>query len=390
MGNNKNINIKNEDAPAVFRKLGIDPAAKYLMDVKRAIFKLYKFEEPELTIMAARKTLTEQRPNNAYGIKISDSEMKKFMELFGLTEDDYFQESIGGRIIKDILNNEIDSMKKKVISRYLSRETYEAVKKDFQFLIEKIKLSGFEYGLQIRDDYLNLYYKGNSLGKISYRKSKKLYKIKTHHKFAEGAGFTIRRFKHSREKEYILFTLESKQLHPFFSTRNLSLMAQKVKEVQFQEEIVFEQMLLTDNAERNDLIIIDRQVEDRNSSTKMDLLALKRNKAGKYQFCVLEVKLGNNPELKGKVFTQLNGYVERITKNFQQYKKCYEENALQKQELGLLPGGLTIDIVKGVLGFVVVGGYSGLAEQSIRELKERHPNIKVLHINNKINLDKAK
>ena len=281
-------------------------------------------------------------------------------------------------------------MKKMVISRYLSKETYEAVKRDFCFLIEKLEPSGFEYGLQIRDNYLNLYYRGNSLGEIAYRKSKKLYKIRINHKFVEGIGSVIRRFKHSRKKDYVVFTLESKQLHPFFSTKNLSSMARKVKKVQFQEEIVFEQMLLTDNAKRDDLIVIDRQVKDRNSSTKMDLLALKRNNAGKYQFCVLEVKLGNNPELKDKVFAQLNVYIERITKNFQQYKKCYEKNALQKQELGLLPGGLKVNIVKGVWGVVVVGGYSGLAEQSIKELKAQHPNIKVLSIKNEIDLDKAK
>ena len=236
------------------------------------------------------------------------------------------------------------------------------MKRDFGFLVNKIKQSGFEYGLQIRDNYLNLYYKGNSLGKISYRKSENLYEIRIHRKFMEGIGSVINRFEHSVDREYLLFTLKSKQLHPFFSTRNLLLMGQKVKEVQFQEEIVFEQMLLTDNINRNDLIIIDRQVVDRNSSTKMDLLALKKNKAGKYQFCVLEVKLGNNLELKGKVFMQLSGYIERITRNFQQYKECYEKNVSQKHGLGLLPEVPAVDIVEGVLGVVVVGGYSGLAE----------------------------
>lgn len=281
-------------------------------------------------------------------------------------------------------------MKKKIISRYLSPETYEAVRRDFGFLIDKIKQSGFEYDLQIRDDYLNLYYKGNSLGKISYRKSKKLYEIKIHRKFVEGIGSAIKRFKYTKEKEYFSFTLEGKQIHPLFSTKNLLLMGQKVKEVQFQEEIVFEQMLLTDNADRDDLIIIDRQVVDRNSSTKMDLLALKRNDAGNYRFCVLEVKLGNNSELKGKVFAQLSGYMERITKSFPVYKECYEKNVSQKQELGLLPGNVKVNIVEGVLGFVVVGGYSGLAEQSIKELKAKHPDIKVIPIKNKIDFAKVK
>ncbi len=281
-------------------------------------------------------------------------------------------------------------MKKKIISRYLSQETFSVVKRDFSFLVDRIKQSGFEYGLEIRDNYMNLYYKGNSLGKISYRKSKKLYEIKIHRKFVEGLGSAIKRFKYFQEKEYFVFPIESKQLHPFFSKRNLLSMGQKVKKVQFQEEIVFEQMLVTDNANRNDLIIIDRQVVDRNSSTKMDLLALKRNSSGKYQFCVLEVKLGNNAELKGKVFSQLNGYMERIAKNFQEYKECYEKNALQKQELGLLPEGLKISIDEDVLGVVVVGGYSGLAKQSIRELKTHHPAIKVLHIKNEIDLSKAR
>ena len=279
---------------------------------------------------------------------------------------------------------------KKVISRYLSTETYQAVQRDFGFLVEKIEQSGYEYGLQIRDDYLNLYYKGNSLGKISYCKSKDLYEVRIHRKFAEGIGTALNRFKYCREKEYFLFALASKQLHPFFSSRNLLLMGQKIKEVQFQEEIVFEQMLLTDNANRDDLIIIDRQVVDRNSSTKMDLLAVKRNDAGNYQFCVLEVKLGNNVELKEKVFVQLSGYIDRIENNFDEYKECYEKNILQKQGLGLLPKGLKVNIVKGTLGVVVVGGYSGLAKKSIAVLKARHPGINVLHIKNEIDLGKVK
>lgn len=279
---------------------------------------------------------------------------------------------------------------KKIISRYLSPETFKAVKRDFGFLIEKINESGYEYGLQIRDDYLNLYYKGNSLGKISYCKSKDLYEVRIHRKFAEGIGESaLKRFKYSPEKEYFVFTIAGKQLHPLFSSRNLLLMGQKVKEVQFQEEIVFEQMLLTDNADRDDLVIIDRQVVDRNSSTKMDLLAVKKNDAGNYQFCILEVKLGNNIELKEKVFSQLIGYIKRIEDNFDVYKDCYEKNIFQKQELGLLRRDLKVNIVNGVLGVVVVGGYSGLAKKSISELKSRHPGIKVLHIRNEIDFRKV-
>jgi len=273
-------------------------------------------------------------------------------------------------------------MSKPVISRYLSDTTYEAVRDDFVFLIDKIKESGFEYGLQIRDDYLNLYYKGNSIGKISYKAGQKVYEIKIHRKFVDDS--IVKRFSPAIVKDYAVFILPGKKLHPLFSSKNLASMGQRVKAVQFQEEIVFEQMLLTDNAGREDLIVIDRQVVDRDHDTKMDLLGLKQTEPGKYQFCVIEVKLGNNPELREDVFQQLKGYVERITRNFPQYKKSYELNFIQKQGLGLMPSGLKIEIVEGVLGIVVVGGYSGLAEKSIAELKAKHPDIKVLHIKNEI------
>lgn len=277
-----------------------------------------------------------------------------------------------------------------VIERYLYEETYDAVKRDFGFLINRIKLSGFEYDLQIRKNYLNLYYKGNSIGKISYLEAKNQYKIQICDKFVNGLDSMLERFNKSNKKRYSLFAVEPERLRSFFSVNNLRSMGEKVKEVNFQEEIVFEQMLITDNVNRDDLIIIDRQIMDRSNRTKMDLLSLKRNDAGKYQFCILEVKLGNNAELKDDVFSQLNGYIARIEENFSDYKKCYEENVKQKKGLGLLPDYIKIDIVEGILGYVVVGGYSGLAKQSIEELKSRHPDTKVLHIENAINLGQAK
>lgn len=276
-------------------------------------------------------------------------------------------------------------MKRPVISRYLSPIIFTAVQSDLGFLVKRIKESGFEYSLEIRDDYLNLYYKGNSIGKISYKEGQKVYEIKIHRKFI--VDRIIKRFSPKIIGNYITFILSNKQLHSLFSSKNLLSMGQMVKAIQFQEEIVFEQMLITDNANRDDLIIIDRQVVDRNSSTKMDLLAIKQTESSKYQFCIIEVKLGNNQELKEDVFYQLKEYVERITKNFSQYKTSYKRSIIQKQELGLLPNNLKIEIVEGVLGIVVVGGYSGLAQKNISELKAKHPDIKVLHITNEIKFE---
>jgi hypothetical protein len=146
---------------------------------------------------------------------------------------------------------------------------------------------------------------------------------------------------------------------------------------------------MTDNVNRKDLLIIDRQVVDKFNKTKMDILTLKQKSGDDYQFCIVEIKLGNNPELRGDVSTQIKGYIERISNHFQDYKKCYEINMMQKQAFGLVNQSLNINIVPGVLGVVVVLGYSGIAQKSIKELKQKDPSIKVLHLKNIIDISKA-
>lgn len=110
MGSNKNIHIKLHEAPLVFSVLGIEPKTDNLMDVKKAIFKLYGISNPEIMVQSSRKTLSQQRPNHAYGIAITDWEMKRFMAIFSLSENDFFQESIGGRIVSDILGRKREDM----------------------------------------------------------------------------------------------------------------------------------------------------------------------------------------------------------------------------------------------------------------------------------------
>ncbi len=279
-----------------------------------------------------------------------------------------------------------------IIKRYFSEGILKHIKSDFRFLIDKIIQSGFEYDLQIRDNYFNLYYKGNSIGKVSYNTRTQLYKVEIHNKFINKE---IKERFAPKEGTYLVFMLRKEQLHPLFSSKNLSSMAQKVKNVNYHEEIAFEQMIMTDNVKRQDLIIIDRQIVDATGRTKIDLLALTQTqkKDNDYQFCVIEVKLGNNPELKGAVSGQLKEYIDRISDNFQDYKKCYEKNFTQKQELGLFDDpslkSLKINIVPGVQGLVVVLGYSGIAKESIDELKKKDPTIKILHLKNIIDLSKA-
>jgi hypothetical protein len=280
-----------------------------------------------------------------------------------------------------------------IIKRYISNDdSFSDIVSDFGFLIEKIRSSGFEYDLQIRDGYFNLYYKGNSIGKISYKQKKGRYEITIHKKFVDEK--ITQRFEPVLKDSYQTFSVERKQLHPLFSADNLKSMSMKVKKNFFQEEVIYEQMLMTDNVGRDDLMIIDRQVSDKVSSTKMDLLSLKRNGDGDYQFCILEVKLGNNQELEGTeddtkkkgVNKQLAEYIERIEDNFEDYKDCYEKNLEQKERLGLIKRPERFRIVPGVLGVVVVMGYSGMADRKIQELKMKDPSIKVVQLDNRLDI----
>jgi hypothetical protein len=274
-----------------------------------------------------------------------------------------------------------------IIKRYFSDNVFNSIKADFGFLIDRILQSGFEYDLQIRDNYFNLYYKGNSIGKISFSSKTGLYNIRIHHKFIDQR---IKERFNPQEGYYLTFILPKEQLHPLFSQSNLTSMSQKVKTVNFQEEVIFEQMIMTDNIGRDDFIIIDRQILDKTDRTKMDLLALVKQADNNYQFCIIEVKLGNNPELRGDVINQLKGYIHRIEHNFEAYRKCYELNFRQKQELGLFDRDLNVSIIPGVEGIIVILGYSGLAKKSIALLKEKDPSIKILHLKNVIDLSKAK
>lgn len=169
-----------------------------------------------------------------------------------------------------------------IIKRYLSDENLPRFKTDFKNLIKIINSSNGELDLAIRENYLNIYYKGNSLAKISLKAPDK-YKVDIHKKFFEGTDadnpdyFSVKTI----SKNYVSLTLTAKKPPlRFLQQKHIKQFCSKIKQVNYGEEIVFEQALITDNLERDDLIIIDRQITDRALSRKrMDLLAIEQIEA---------------------------------------------------------------------------------------------------------------
>lgn len=279
-------------------------------------------------------------------------------------------------------------MSKPVIKRFFSKDIFGSIKVDCKFLIDKVIKSGHELDFQIRNNYFNLYFRGNSIGEVKYQKRYKLYKIKIHEKFVIDGLKKSSKEDPTIVKNYYFYLVEPKKLKSFFKKENISAISSKIKNVNYGEEIAFEQILITDNIDKKDLVIIDRQISDSTDRKKIDLLTLLQKNGNKYQFCVIEVKLGKNKELEGEVAGQLLHYMEKIKCNFNDYKNCYIENIRQKKYWGLFEqlGDDAIEIIPEVKGLIVVGGYSVLAKNKIKKLMDKYPNINVQQIKNEIKI----
>jgi hypothetical protein len=278
-----------------------------------------------------------------------------------------------------------------IIQRYFSEENFVRIKKHFPFLLRRIKASLGELELSIRDDYFNIYYKGNSLSKISFKRYNR-YQININSNFFKGtsAEKKYEDWCNNDVGDYCSIILLSDQLHSFFQKKYLKEFALKIRKGNYKEETIFEQSLISDNRNKESFFFIDRQVSDTVSRKPLDLLALRQLEKdnNKYGFVVCEVKLGSSRELKNKVAAQLNYYVAHINKNFKDYKKCYEEQYKQKKALGLIdiPTFPSIEIEKSAEGLIIVGGYSGIANEKIKSLKNKHKNLKIKQIT--YNIDK--
>jgi len=273
-----------------------------------------------------------------------------------------------------------------VIKRYLelSAARWEQLKKDLRPIVRIIKNSGGEYSFQLRENYFNIYYQGNSLAMVRPN-ANGTYTAYIHERFAQDEilkkleQYSVNKPSQNARsaRKYVRFSIQPQNLHQFFQRSSINSLSNKIRAVHNGEEITFEQVLITDNPPSEKFIIIDRQVADHANRAQIDLLALKRDSVDKpFHFLVIEVKLGRNPELHEKVGRQLNGYVDHVRKHIRDYVTCYKENYRQKKELGLFDSSLPYKIEidedeKTADGLVVVCGYSELADQALVNLSQK-------------------
>ncbi len=261
--------------------------------------------------------------------------------------------------------------------------------KDFVFLFDSIRRQCGELDLRLRNDYFNVYYRGNSLAKVKFLRED--YDVQIHKEFGAGV-FDEDRFGAPRSQgNYLVWHLKKGQLPSFLQSRHIKSLAKRIKNRNFSEETAFEQMLITDNMDRSGLILIDRQIEGGSIPGRMDLLALRQvdGDSNRYHFLILELKMGNSSDLTMKVAAQLKGYINAVTKDFDQFKASYECVYRQLKAVGMFPQcrHSEVDIVKGVQGLVVVGGYSGLADKALRQLRQYSPGTQFTRMHHVLKLE---
>lgn len=276
----------------------------------------------------------------------------------------------------------------RVIRRYLTEDQWKS-RKDLKFLADFARRSNGELDFFLRQNRISLYHKGNHVCTVSFRPHRDRYQVSFTNRFLEIAELVEERRGKSCIKGCLatekpsgtyLKGLDSGELRRVLDIELIETIMAAIRYHDYGGEISFEQLLMTQNPPTPEFMVLDRQVSDSGLKRKrMDVLAIRRvGKIGnKYRFCIIEIKLGHNRDLDGKVLDQLDAYVKHIQGNkqvAQDYKECYEYQYKQLKWFKVIKGhGLpdAINIKTDRIHKMVVVGYGGPdTARAIRVLKQ--------------------
>jgi hypothetical protein len=179
--------------------------------------------------------------------------------------------------------------------------------------------------LQIRNNYINIYYKGNSLLKLTEINSKQ-YLVKIHSKFTSGLKIPSKLIDDNTTNSFL---------------ENIPFLKENIIKYGSTLEIEYHQMIIrANNLEKNnntEYFIVDREYDD--TQGRLDLAGFFWSRQGrkKEQYvipCFMEVKFALNPDIKD-LCNQLNRYYESIKEHPELLSKELETIFKQKLKLGL-------------------------------------------------------
>jgi hypothetical protein len=186
-----------------------------------------------------------------------------------------------------------------------------------------------DLNLEIRRDYINVYYKGHSLLKLSdsgTRNNYKQYKVQIDKAFANGLEIPKALGDENTTAKFLA---------------NVSSLKQKIALHGISLETEYEQMIIrANNIERrnnSDYFVIDRQYVE--ADGRFDLMGFywdrhSRGRTRTVPLCLMEVKFALNPDIKN-VHKQLAGYYQSIEQKAAEVAEEAETMFRQKLRLGL-------------------------------------------------------
>ncbi|MRS12388.1 MAG: hypothetical protein EG823_04865 [Actinobacteria bacterium] len=284
-------------------------------------------------------------------------------------------------------------MAEPIIRRQIDSALFPPVARDLSFLMRHARESAGDFAVELRGDYLTVYYQGNIAAAVIFRRpSSRARVFTTPYAVDIGAAFLPKThlLRHFVENDlghalvvqgYQRVYADAELVRAILTPAHLEELAAAIRDRAYGPEITAEQGVMAANPPRPEFLLIDRQVSDRKWRSRMDLLALRRNDENCYRFAVLELKVGANSALSGPVLAQLTDYMRHIEKCGAVYARCYETVYAQKRTLGLLPAempeSLSIDTTRVDGAVVVVGDLSGAAEH-LAALRTRDLGVPVL------------
>lgn len=182
--------------------------------------------------------------------------------------------------------------------------------------------------LQIREGYINIYFKGNSLLKLTEVEPHN-YRVDIHEKFSGGLD----------SPRYIVSydsTTQFLNLLPFIKENIIKFGASTI-------EAEYEQLVIrANNSEErsnSEYYILDRQYTTE-SRDRFDLTGfywdrVKRARGQEVPLCFIELKFSLNPDIKN-VHEQINRYYQHVRENVNLLAQEAEKLLDQKLKLGLL------------------------------------------------------
>jgi hypothetical protein len=210
--------------------------------------------------------------------------------------------------------------------RKLSPTFLLCLKSGFLFPITQQVRCDHDLSLDIRENYINIYFKGNSLLKLAEINSLIRYKADIHPKFLEGMELPLEL---------------TEETVPLFIENIPHIKQNIIKHAQGSLELEYEQLIIRANnfepRNNTEYFIVDRQYmigEDRFDLTGMFWDRNNRRKNQEVPVCLLEIKFALNPDIQ-QVHDQLAKYYEIIKSNPASFAEEMQGIFRQKLSLGL-------------------------------------------------------